>query len=336
MRWTNYFLHPADNRYYVFTFNEEEHANRFEKSLMDDEIPYERNEFEFGIPRTHFNEALRHNHLLHADIRKPFIENKGLRWTMLIVTGATLLLALIGAFSTRAYGQQIESKYGWELAVQGRASMPFAFAGVEPHVISNDTLTSSWNPLLSQSFGVRINNRFKESWTIGTGIMWIRRNYIVEMNYSNDDSNIYTTDTINLLRAMSYRIPIIAETRVELGKGYFITAAGGVGVEFSPSDAFVNDFTQGVNGTSEPSRDYEAYLGRMGWAAFPFMAEMGFEKEPKGENPGFYVGFFWSRSITDDYWIESVWKSSAPLEQDRIQGAISSTLAGIEIRILLK
>ena len=47
--------------------------------------------------------------------------------------------------------------------------------------------------------------------------------------------------------------------------------------------SFVNDFSQGVNGSSEPSRDYEAYLGRMGWAAFPFMAEMGFEKEPKGE-----------------------------------------------------
>ena len=79
MRWTNYFLHPADNRYYVFTFREEEHAERFELSLKEDEIPFERNENEFSVPRTHFNEALRHNHLLHADVRKPFIENKGLR-----------------------------------------------------------------------------------------------------------------------------------------------------------------------------------------------------------------------------------------------------------------
>ena len=188
MRWTNYFLHPADNRYYVFTFKEEEHAKRFEQSLIYHDIPHERSELEFGVPRTHFNEALKQNHLLHADIRKPFIENKGLRWTMLIVTGAMLLLAIVGAFSSKAYGQQIESKFGWELAVQGRASVPFAFAGVEPHVITNDTLTSTWNPLLSQSFGVRINNRFKESWTLGTGIMWIRRNYMVEMNYSNDDS----------------------------------------------------------------------------------------------------------------------------------------------------
>ena len=43
MRWTNYFLHPSDNRYYVFTFKEEEHADRFEHSLSEDKIPFERN-----------------------------------------------------------------------------------------------------------------------------------------------------------------------------------------------------------------------------------------------------------------------------------------------------
>ena len=59
MRWTNYFLHPADNRYYVFTFREEEHADSFELSLKKDGVPYERSEKEFGVPRTHFNEALR-------------------------------------------------------------------------------------------------------------------------------------------------------------------------------------------------------------------------------------------------------------------------------------
>ena len=107
MRWTNYFLHPADNRYYVFTYNEDAHAERFELALKEEEIPFERSENKFGVPRTHFNEALRQNHLLHAEIRKPFIENKGLRWTMLILTASVLLLAIVGALTSKAQAQMM-------------------------------------------------------------------------------------------------------------------------------------------------------------------------------------------------------------------------------------
>jgi uncharacterized membrane protein (DUF441 family) len=329
MRWTNYFIHPADNRYYVFTFSEKAHAIRFQASLESDDIPYERNELEFGVPRTHFNEALRHNHLLYADIREPFLANKGLRWGVLIITGAVLLLAIVGALSSRAYGQQMGSASGWEMSIQSRVSVPLAIAGVEAQNFSEAGLSASWAPLPSQSFGVRVTNRLRESWTIGSGIMWMRRNYSITLDYANDTLGINTTDTISLLRATCYRIPIIAETRVELGNGYFITAAGGVGVEFSPSDAFVNGFTSGT-----PSRDYEAYLGRINWGSIPIMAEFGFEKEPRADVPGYYLGVFWSRSIGDAYWVENVWQSS----NVRVvgQGAIASTLAGVELRILLK
>lgn len=335
MRWTNYFLHPNDNRFYVFTFKEEEHADRFEHALSEDKIPFERNKREFGVPRTHFNEALRHNHLLHADIRKPFIENKGLRWTMLIVTGAMLLLALIGACSSNAYGQQLESKFGWELAIQGRVSLPFELAGVETQTFSGDGLTSNWNPLQSQSFGVRINNRLKESWTIGTGIMWIRKNYSIDIQYLNDTLNINTSDTIPLLRSLSYRIPIIAETRVKLGNGYFVTAAGGVGVEFVPSNNYQNGYSEGDPALSEPARDYDAKLGRRSWVSLPFMAELGIQKEPKGENPGFYFGVFWSRAILKDSGVRNTWQSQSNALVSW-EDTFASTLAGLEFRILLK
>lgn len=337
MRWTNYFIHPADNRYYVFTFRQEEHAQRFEFALKSDEIPFERNEREFGVPRTHFNEALRHNHLLYADIRKPFIENKGLRWAMLIVTGAMLLLAIVGALTHTAHAQQIDSDFGWELAVQGRANMPIDFAGVENQTFSGDGLTSTWNPLLSQSFGVRINNRLKESWTFGTGIIWIRRNYSIEINYVNDTlgtDGINATDTIALLRSVSYRIPIVAETRVELGKGYFVTAAGGVGVEFVPSNAYVNGYSEGEIGTLEPERDYSAKIGRRHWASFPFMAELGIQRQPKEDQPGFYIGMFYSRSLGKDYGVINTWQSNNVLVS--WEGTFASTMAGIEFRILLE
>jgi len=334
MRWTNYFIHPADNRYYVFTFNEDAHAERFELALKEEEIPFERSENEFGVPRTYFNEALRQNHLLHAEIRKPFIENKGLRWTMLILTAAVLLLAIVGAITSKAQAQMMGEGNPWELSIQARACLPLEMAGVEAQTYTQDGLTGTWTPLMSQSFGVRINNRLKESWMIGTGVEWIRRNFSIEVAYLNDTLGIATVDTIPLLRGLSYRIPIVAETRVELVNGYFITAAGGLGLEFRPSNSFTNDYTQGEEGSAEPSRDYEAYLGRMRWGSIQLMAELGFEKAPKGENPGFYMGLFWSRSLGKDYWIENVWESS----DVRVTGQskFASALTGIEVRILLK
>jgi len=42
MRWTNYFIHPGDNRYYVFSFGEDEHADAFAERLEQAGIAFER------------------------------------------------------------------------------------------------------------------------------------------------------------------------------------------------------------------------------------------------------------------------------------------------------
>jgi hypothetical protein len=330
MRWTNYFLHPGDNRYYVFTFEKVELADRYESDLKGAEIPYERHEMKFGVPRTHFREALNLNHLIAAETREPFIPHAGLKWAMLIITAAVLLLAVTGALTSKVHAQQMESKYGWEMAIQMRANIPFEIAGVEPFTYSEAGLTSTWTPLLSQTMGVRINHRLRESWTFGTGITWMRNNYSIQMHYQNDTLGLNTTDTIPLLRAMVYRIPLVAETRVPLGEGFFITAAAGVGIEFSPSNFFAYGSTQ--NGSQV--RDYEGFLGRYRWGSLPMLAEFGFEKQPKGDDAGYYFGVFWSRSILDDYWVENVWQNDMALVKTR--DAFSSTTAGVEVRILLK
>jgi hypothetical protein len=330
MRLTNYSLHPGDNRYYVFTFQKDEHASRFENSLSEDDIPYERNDNDFGVPRTHFNEALKHNHLLYAHIREPFMANKGLRWSVLVFTGLMLLIAIVGALSTKVYGQQMQSSYGWELAFQARLNVPFALLGSESQTFEEAGLKATWEPLVSQSFGVRMNHRLRESWTFGTGIMLIRRNYSIQFEYANDTLGMNFHDTIPMLRASCYRIPLIAETRVPLGNGYFITASAGTGIEFSPSDFFVKGYTleEGNN------RDYEAYLGKLRWGTAPLIAEFGFEKEPKGETPGYYLGVYWSRSLGRSYWVEQRWFTQTVSVKH--QDFLPTSLAGIELRILLK
>lgn len=330
MRWTNYFLHPGDNRYYVFTFDEPALADRYESDLKGADIPYERHEMKFGVSRTHFREALKFNHLIAADTREPFIPHKGLKWAMLIITGAVLLLAITGALTSKAHAQQMGGANGWELAVQTRVQIPFEIAGVEPFVFSEDGLTSTWTPKVGSAFGVRMNHRLRESWTFGTGIVWMRNNYSIQLDYENDTLGINTSDTIPQLQSLVYRIPFVAETRVPLGNRYFITAAAGIGLEFSPSNFYATGHTQ----EGESIRDYEGFLGRYRWGALPALAEFGFEREPKGEDPGFYVGVYWSRSIFKDYWVENVWQSETALVKTR--AAFSSTTAGVEVRLLLK
>jgi len=189
MRWTNYFIHPGDNRYYVFSFKEKNHKEMFENALIAEKIPFENFEDEeleygakylFGIPRTHINEAMRENNLLHASIRGPFIKSKALRWSLLLITGFMIALSLLGALSSQAYGQS------WELAVQTRLSTPFKLVGMEPQTFSADGLTTTWSPKVGQSFGVRMQYRFKENWTFGTGLLWLRNNYKIEYQCSRE------------------------------------------------------------------------------------------------------------------------------------------------------
>jgi len=339
MRWTNYFIHPGDNRYYVFSFKEKNHSDLYLDALSQNSIPFEHSvdddmeygaKYLFGVPRTHFSEALRENNLLHAKIRSPFIPSKILRWTILIITGTFLALAIIGAMSQKAYGQYAGNSNKWELAIQTRLITPLQIVGAEPQEFSTDGLSAIWTPKIGQEFGVRMQYRLNKNWTLGTGVLWYRKNYSVEINYFNDTLAISTSDTIHLLRSVGYKIPFMAETRVPLGLGYFVTSAVGLGFEFMPSDAFVNGSTSGDGG----ERDYEAYLGRLRWVSIPLMAELGVEKAPKKDIPGWYIGLFWSKSLGNSIWIEQVVQSN----NYRVvgKGLLNSTASGIELRILLK
>jgi len=107
MRLTNWYTHPADNRYHVFEFRNAEMAEEFERDLVAQGIDFEKAPIErdqsgegvllqFGIHRAAFKDALRVNHLLHGRHREPFIGHQGLRWAMLLVTAGMIGLALMG------------------------------------------------------------------------------------------------------------------------------------------------------------------------------------------------------------------------------------------------
>ncbi len=104
MRLTNYYEHPADNRYYVFRFAEGEYADEFEAMLNESKIRYERYRdtdgpspvILFGVHKSLFKEALRCNYLIYGKHREPFISHPLLRWALLIVTAGMIALAVAG------------------------------------------------------------------------------------------------------------------------------------------------------------------------------------------------------------------------------------------------
>ena len=63
MRWVNHHSHPGDNRYRVFVFREQDHAERFAERLSTLGVGYERHEEDgevmFGVAKIHDRVTIR-------------------------------------------------------------------------------------------------------------------------------------------------------------------------------------------------------------------------------------------------------------------------------------
>lgn len=103
---TNYRDHPEEKDYRVFFYYNLEQAAFFEAQLVKEGIQYESFKEEesdktvvlFGIHKRDFRKALIQNDLSFAAHKKPFISNKLIRYSILFITIALILFALIGYF----------------------------------------------------------------------------------------------------------------------------------------------------------------------------------------------------------------------------------------------
>jgi hypothetical protein len=101
---TNYHEHPADNRYMVYQFYQEDHAGYFQELLDNAGVPYERYEDReaerfrilFGVSKQYNRDTVKSNFLVHARYRSRFISNNALRWTVLLLVAIGLALAVAG------------------------------------------------------------------------------------------------------------------------------------------------------------------------------------------------------------------------------------------------
>ena len=331
MRWTNYFIHPGDNRYYVFTFREEPHATEYEAMLKAADIPFERHEegdqFLFGVARTHFREALRCNHLLHAQHRTKFIPVKGLRYAMLIVTAVAVLLALAGALSSARAQARTPA---WELSVSTVGVLPLEAVGYESLQAEAEGLTLQWQPQVGSGFGLRMRRNFKGSpWRVETGLETLRMTSDWGLTFVSETSGETAADTLSL-RAGRYRLPLLAQTKVPLNQRWELNAGAGLSIDFLLSDVFTTGYQQlGVI-----YHEYRVEENRQRRWTVPLRAEFGALYRPAdSKKAGIYAGCIWWREWSTNRWGEAQWERL--LEKSNVRLFMPQAGFALELRIIL-
>lgn len=105
VHYANYEGHHKQRQFVVFYFYAKDHADYFEALLIEAEIPYERGEAKdllrrhlFGIHKSYQDRAEVLNDQTGNMFRKPFLADAGMRYFIIVLTLAFLLLAVTGFF----------------------------------------------------------------------------------------------------------------------------------------------------------------------------------------------------------------------------------------------
>lgn len=96
----NFWDHPTNFNYTVFTFKAKEQADYFEELLLENQIWFEKHvedtQSYFGVRNSDKKKATNLNYLTFAKFRTFMIPHKGLRYLMVAFGLGILMLALIG------------------------------------------------------------------------------------------------------------------------------------------------------------------------------------------------------------------------------------------------
>ena len=101
---TNYSDHPNRPGYTVFKFFEKQRAEYFEELLTKENVWFESSTDEddgtiylYGIKKNDHKKAINANYLVSGKFRKKIIPNIYLRWFIIIISIAIIILAIISA-----------------------------------------------------------------------------------------------------------------------------------------------------------------------------------------------------------------------------------------------
>ena len=124
------------------------------------------------------------------------------------------------------------------------------------------------------------------------------------------------------MRSLAY-VPVLGGIRVPLGwNSLELQTCVGLGLEWKTSETVVSQLVQ----TAGADHIVQAYQGRTRYVTLPVMAEVGLQRRATKDQPGWYVGWYWSSPLGRDAWAENtdvrlyVWSCSelAELGRDRV------------------
>ncbi|MCB9170833.1 MAG: hypothetical protein H6597_04020 [Flavobacteriales bacterium] len=102
-RITNFDDHPSDPNWVVFRFSGRAIADEFKAELEQAAIGFEQDTgeeapFLLAVKQRHREQAVRLNYLVLGRHRSPFMADPILRWSVIGLVGAAIILALLGAW----------------------------------------------------------------------------------------------------------------------------------------------------------------------------------------------------------------------------------------------
>jgi len=171
--------------------------------------------------------------------------------------------------------------------IQVSPIIPSNFPAKTNFNFQSDTVNYSISNRLSASYGVEIRHYFTYKFAINTGILYTKRNIIVNYESQHTKTNNAFTDTSfsRDLKFVAFEIPLKLSGYVRLSKTIYMSINGGINLNFYPSDIRVDNV-------------YMQRIGTFGWMFFQagFSADLGWEYRTE-DNGIFYLGLSYQSRV---------------------------------------
>jgi hypothetical protein len=150
-----------------------------------------------------------------------------------------------------------------------------AYYDTVPQLIYKDSAFFKIVPQSGYCVGMVIRKGLTETWSLETGINFVRRNYELQLNDSVVSENI-------LFKLVSYQIPLQGLVFIQLSDYIFMDVSMGMAVDFYPSD--IATFGERFFHSST----------RVSWMSSSVLANIGWEYRTE-KNGYFYLGASYNR-----------------------------------------
>ena len=196
-----------------------------------------------------------------------------------------LLLFINSGFASRVFGQdrvvtagfQYKPLFSSKFFNTGPQALSWdaEFYDTVPQLIYQDSAFFKISPESGYCLGMVIRAGLSESWSLETGINFVRRNYQLDMS---DSTGSESTN----FKLVSYQIPVQALVFIQLSDQVFMDVSMGVAADFYPSDIA----TYGERFIHSSSR--------LSWLSSSLLANIGWEYRTS-ESGYFYLGASYNR-----------------------------------------